>query len=324
VRVFTYNQQGQAWDEEGLGLGIANNVEALTAGDLDGDGKAEIVAGLEGVTNETRVRMFRYNNGWSEEAISPPSYQPDVQYVSVSDLYGNGERSVIVLAAFPPLGAGSMELRAFRKRSGIWSSELIASNVGGFSRAERFVAANLDSDPELEIVIGMWSGGGYSAGGLYMLDYDGTTWQSVPMNTTLGVIDGIGVGKYSSQSVSDLLIGTWRQVLLYSRTQGAWTPQIVIPSIAAFMTWDADFGTLRELGNVGLVALDNRLIMLRRNSDGSSTPTLIKAMPSRIDSVQVGDVDGLSNPCEVSDSALLTVQSAPHRAVAIQRPDDIP
>ncbi len=311
VRVYSYNLAQQNWGEESLGAGITNNIEAIAAQDLDGDGKAEIIAGLEGSAYESRIRVYHYNQGWTEELPAPLNYQHDIQYVSVVDLYGNGQKWIVALVGDWTVGPSYMELRAFRKVGATWTSQLLASNVANFPRAERFLAANLDSDPEAEILVGMWDGSTMYGGGLYMLDFDGSAWQTIAMNP-LGVIDGLGIGNFSSTATKDVLVGTWRNVVLYTRPGGAWIPQTVIPNTGAYMTWDADFGFLRELGNIGLVALDQRLQMLRY-INGTIDVSTIKTFPYRIDSVQVGDVDGLASSCEalpVASSAVALAGTA--------------
>lgn len=129
-----------------------------------------------------------------------------------------------------------------------------------------------------------------------MLDWDGSQWQSIPINTTLGIIDGMGVGNFVG-STSDILLGTRHQVVLYSRTSGPWIPQTLIPSTGAYMTWDADFGSLNELGKIAVAALDQRMVIIRRTSNGTFDASMEVQMPSWIDSIQLGDIDDSRTPC---------------------------
>ncbi|MBN8551162.1 MAG: hypothetical protein J0M12_17745, partial [Deltaproteobacteria bacterium] len=136
VRIFTYNKNSALWDQEALGPDILGNVEAIAIGDVDRDGQAEVIAGIEGWQWETRVRAYRYNRtnqSWSYEAISPPSYQNEVQYVDVVNLYGDGQPYVLILTSNWHFTPALSELRAYKRVNGVWTSELLAANIGGFA-----------------------------------------------------------------------------------------------------------------------------------------------------------------------------------------------
>lgn len=308
VRVFTYNRVAGVWDQEALGPDIQGNVEAIAIGDVDRDGQAEVIAGIEGGQYETRVRAYRYNTNlqsWSYEPISALSYQQEVQYVDVVDLYGTGQPVVLILTSNWNFSPARSELRAFMKIGGVWNSELLAANIGGYTRAERFAAVNLDSDRELEIVVGMHGGYIGGPGALYMVDFNGTSWVPGLMNGNLGVLDGLGTGNLSGNATPDLIVGTDRNVLLYSRIGGVWAPSVLQQPINATISWDADIGTIGGLGTIGIAALDNRLMMYRKVAGAYSAASTVN-FPRLIDSAQIGDVDQLSFPCRSKNTEFLS------------------
>ncbi len=301
VRVFTYDNLAENWSEESFGQSIVNNVEAIAIGDADNDGNADVIAGLEGYyPGEIRLRSYtRGVAGWNEELISNPEYQGDVQMIQIADLYATGQNSVVVAVANTGLNrSASMEIRAFTKSLTGWNSELIATNIGGQLRAERMLLANLDSDPELEIVVGAWNGYNPQIGSLFALDHSITGWQLSTIGASIGAVDGLGVGPLTGPNQQDLIVSTRSNVLLYRRDGSTWTQQLLSYHPYASFIWDADMGNYDNDGVLGgIAAVDSELVRIKPISGGGFQTSIIATMPRLIDSAQVADVDQRTFTC---------------------------
>lgn len=302
VRVYTYNSSTTQWSEEALGQGIINNVEALAVGDGNNDGKEDIVIGLEGRQDmqSSRVVLFTYDNGWSSEIVSPPSWQRDVQYVEVTDLEGDGQNEVVVLAAnwsiLPPMPL--MEIVVFKRIAGQWVPNQIAQNVGAYTRAERMSIANVDQDLEKEIFFGMWSGSSYADGKLYMLDRVGSAWNAIEMTSHVGVVDGLGIGDLTGDGRNDVIFSGFNTLYLLERTQTGWAQRTLNDHSSAFLFWDADMGDADNDGRLdGISAADAELMLTRRMQDGSLETHRLTTAPTLIDSAQIADADNQVVDC---------------------------
>ncbi|HSD12100.1 MAG TPA: FG-GAP and VCBS repeat-containing protein, partial [Patescibacteria group bacterium] len=128
---------------------------SIAIGDLDGDGKPEIVTGA-GPGGGPQIRVFAADG----KLLTPGFFAYDPKFrggvnVAVGDLYGTG-RAVIVAGAGP---GGGPHVRVFAK-----SGRLL--NPGFFAYDYRFrggvnvAVGDLDGDGKAEIVTGAGPGGG--------------------------------------------------------------------------------------------------------------------------------------------------------------------
>ena len=144
-RVSSFAPYGQNYT---LGINFA-------LGDLDGDGREEIVTGTS-IGGGPQVRIFKADGTPAGPGFFAfdPSTRGGVT-IALGDLYGTGKQMIIAGA-----GAGETpQVRVFTKTGRVTQTEFLAYDYR-FRGGVRVAAGDLDGDGKAEIVTGAGSGGG--------------------------------------------------------------------------------------------------------------------------------------------------------------------
>ncbi len=134
---------GQTGDQEGVvtdpDLRI-NDTTTLAAGDIDGDGRPEIVAVLTADFPQSQFRLVAFEHDLTVKWISDPIDLLIWGSVNIFDLEGDGEPEIVI---------GKQVFDA--------SGNLLWTAVGPDVRISSTTAVDLDLDGVLEVVMGSWA-----------------------------------------------------------------------------------------------------------------------------------------------------------------------
>lgn len=128
--------------------------EAIATGDLDGDGRKEIVAALHGAVHALTL-------GGTVRWSYPPTPDPDrrIADVALGDLNGDGWLEVAVLAAeYPTLSPEtSAVLTVLDREGGVLAATTMPREAARFVEKPALTLSDLDRDGDLELVAAPYS-----------------------------------------------------------------------------------------------------------------------------------------------------------------------
>lgn len=307
VRVYTYDEEIQTWEEEALGSDILNNVEAIEIGDANNDGVEDIVIGLEynRDVSSSRIRLYSYMDGaWVTENVSDPSWQRHVQHIEVADVDSDGQNEIVALTSnsYFALQFPMVQVMIFKKTAGVWGATQIfeagvINDQGFLDRfvlSERLAVADLNNDRDLEIIFGVSAGQTGWPGSLYVLDKMGEDWVPTTIADVSGLIDSIDVGDINENGRVDIMYSGGGNLNLLENNISGWEHHS-LGSYAPVFIYDSGIGDQNNDGRLDAVsAIGSSLMQVVRMSGGEYEMSDLFTFDAMIDSAQIGDADNIT------------------------------
>jgi len=195
------------WAPATLGSSVAN-VQAVAAGDLDGDGDVDVVSGSESGEDYELIAwentLLHRNMPFDGDGSPTGTSADDINALAIVDLDGDGDPDVIT-------GAGSdaaVNVVAWQNNGspfdGTWSS----SGLGAAgSDVWAIAVGDLDNDGRPDVV-----SGAAASPRLRVWQNDGTpfsgTWSSYTLTDPPAAVDSLALGDVDNDGDLDLVVGT--------------------------------------------------------------------------------------------------------------------
>ncbi|HUP47219.1 MAG TPA: FG-GAP-like repeat-containing protein [Thermoanaerobaculia bacterium] len=240
IRVISYNSGAAPFQT--MGLFVDDVVSEMTAADLDGDGKAEIIAGhgllgynpKEGPQTDATVRIYKpaTKGDWSPvEIYRKATERPDVTTIRATDLDGDGQKEIV----FGYMASKYMTALRVAKRSGdTWT----ISELPTIRMAMHVDVGDVLHDGRKLLVVGRPYGDPPSPdtttaiGDAFVLDGE----KRIPLPVTRGV-SAIAVGDVDGDGRDEIVVGDgWHsnygklarsRLAVISRQRGEWKYDLI-------------------------------------------------------------------------------------------------
>ena len=306
LNLFEINSSNN-WEKTVIDDNMIYHAEDLEIGDADNDGLNEIVVGLEYVSglvfNHSSVAIYELDGAsWEKTNISKLSEDFVIQDVDIGDIDSDGYNEIVVLRNNAhAIFTEDHQVLGFNSplETGSGWEEFNITNIKSNSEdkeAERLEIANVDTDPDLEIVYNSYLGAGSATGVLRVLDYNGNDWDEFFIAENTGLIDGLDVFDLDSNGIAEVItgerpLGSAREFVLYNYTSSeTYSSKILNASLTEIR--DAGFGDYDNDGEIEAVGSWGNAVIYMDNITGTVEDAYINFTASGGDSAQVGVVAG--------------------------------